>query len=74
MQEVNYPLIQTNAFNWIYDHFYDDSIWENTNITTHYIIEAILIPIGDNTKKFKFDSQHSEFLWINESNIDTTNV
>ncbi len=75
MQEVELSIDPDQCFSiGVYDHFYDDSIWENTNITTHYIVEAILIPIGDNTKKFKFDSQHSEFLWINESNIDTTNV
>ncbi len=58
----------------IYDHFYDDSIWENSNISTHYIVEAILIIILDNKIKLSIDKQHSEFIWINESNIDKSNV
>ena len=75
IQEVDFSIDSEQCFSiGVYDHFYDDSIWENTNITTHYIIEAILIPIEDNQEKFNVDSQHSDFLWINESNIDTLNV
>ena len=58
----------------IYDHFYNESIWENTNITTHYIVEALLIILDSNEFKFNIDSQHSESVWIDESNVNKLNV
>ena len=58
----------------IYDHFYLDSIWENTKITTHYIVEAILFVIEDDEIKFSLTNQHSEMVWINELNIEKVKV
>ena len=58
----------------IYDHFYEESIWENTDITSHYIVEALLIRVDINEIKFNISSQHSESIWINESNINKANV
>jgi len=57
-----------------YDHFYPDSIWENTKVTTHYIVEAILILIGDEELNFNIRNQHSDLIWINESNIGKEKV
>ncbi len=75
IQEVDLSIDPEECFSiGVYDHYYDDSIWENTKITTHYIIEAILIPIKDNQKIFNVDSQHSEFIWINQTNVDNLNV
>ena len=58
----------------IYDHFYLDSIWENTKITTHYIVEAILFEIEDEEIKFCLEKQHSEVVWVNESNVEKVKV
>ena len=56
----------------IYDHFYDESIWEIQ--TSHRIILSALLIIVDITNKFNIHSQHSESLWINESNVNKLNV
>ena len=74
-EEVGY-LFNNDKFSsiGIYDHFYLDSIWENTKITTHYIVEAILFVIEDEEKKFSLENQHSELVWINKLNIEKLKV
>ncbi len=74
-EEVGY-LFNNDKFSsiGIYDHFYLDSIWENTEISTHYIVEAILIVIENDEIKFSLANQHSEIIWINELNIEKVKV
>ena len=51
-EEVGYLINPDNSSSiGIYDHFYSDSIWENTKISTHYIVEAILFLIEDDEIK-----------------------
>ena len=57
-----------------YDHFYDESIFKNSNIKTHYIVEAILIPVDSSQINLGIKNQHSELKWINQDNLDTENV
>ena len=74
-EEVGYLINPDNSSSiGIYDHFYFDSIWENSKISTHYIVEAILFVIEDDEIKFSLTNQHSEIVWINESNIKKLNV
>ena len=58
----------------LYDHFYSESIWEESDISTHYIVEAILIKIEDSKKVFNICNQHSELKWINQLNMNKENV
>ena len=57
-----------------YDHFYEDSIWNDSSVSTHYIVEAIFIKTQSSERFFNLDSQHSDLKWINESNVDKENV
>ena len=57
-----------------YDHFYEDSIWEDSSLSTHYVVEAIFIKTQSSETFDNFGSQHSELKWINESNVDKENV
>ena len=43
----------------IFDHFYSDSIWPQENISTHYIVEAILLYINSANIVFDLYKQHN---------------
>lgn len=52
----------------IFEHFYQNSKWEEEDIKTHYIIEARYISINSKIEKFiNLDNQHNDFLWLNNS-------
>ena len=54
----------------IYEHFFDNSLWENSEINSHYIILAYVINIT-NYSKINLSKQHKSFNWI--SKLDTMN-
>ena len=60
----------------IFEHFYNTSKWPNEEINTHYIVEARLINANSEVVKeiTNSDNQHSDFIWINDANIQKINV
>ena len=63
--------INKSKFLGIYEHFYSNSIWEGTNISTHYIVEARYLKFEKyNQNKFNLSSQHSSLELIDLENYD----
>lgn len=56
-----------------FEHFYKNSLWEEENINTHYIVLAFQI-ISKNNLEFDLSKQHKEFKWISEINSKKYNV
>ena len=55
-----------------FEHFYPNSIWEDKNISTHYIVLAF--SIRTKIDEFNLKNQHSEFKWISCKNKSLYNI
>ena len=60
----------------IFEHFYNTSKWSHDEISTHYIVEARLININSEVEKniTNSDNQHSDFIWVKDTNIQKIDV
>ncbi len=59
----------------IYEHFYSNSKWEQTNISTHYIVEARYVGFDKHNQNFfNLSSQHSSFELIDLDNYDPNQI
>ncbi len=57
----------------IYQHFYNDSIWESSEVSTHYIVLAYKISIINFTK-LNLTKQHKSSRWIKKVEISDENI
>ena len=55
-----------------FEHFYPNSLWEEKDISTHYIVLAF--SIKTNKEAFNLKNQHSEFKWISYKNQELYNI
>ena len=56
-----------------YEHFYPNSLWNQKEITTHYVVLAFKL---NSTRKdnFSLDNQHKDFQWISKANQESFNI
>ncbi len=55
----------------IFEHFYENSKWEDENFGTHYIVEARYIVVDSKFEKFiNLENQHSKLLWIDHNSVN----
>jgi len=60
--------LKNTSFIGIYEHFYENSKWENEGFGTHYIVEARFIEVDSEFEKsVNMDDQHSHFKWIDSN-------
>ncbi len=59
--ELGITLIENSNLNFkgVYEHFYPDSFWPNTDLQTHYLILAYEICLNDDVLSYHADNQHS---------------
>ncbi len=55
-------------FNGIYDHIYDDNVFENSEFGTHYIVCAIECELLE-TKHISLDNQHEYYSFFKDKDI-----
>jgi len=53
----------------VFEHFYDSNALQIEGITTHYIVLAYEIQVGDDIRPSEQD-QHTEFRWFENENDD----
>ena len=67
--------INKSKFLGIYEHFYSNSKWNETSISTHYIVEARFLEFQRYEKNhFNLTNQHSSFELIDLRNNDDKNI
>lgn len=55
-------LLSQGSFLGVYEHFYADSVFGQSGLTTHYVVLAYLIQIDNDQLPLVF-TQHEQFAW-----------
>jgi len=53
----------------VYEHFYENNVFESEDFSTHYVVLAYKINVCEEDLKILPNSQHSEFNWIRKQDL-----
>ena len=56
-----------------YEHFYQNSLWNSKDISTHYLVLAFEYNSTINDK-FNLNKQHKSFKWVSKKNKNDLNI